>query len=231
MKNNIQVIAFDADDTLWVNENNFQAMEKKFCSLLEAYYSPTFISEELFKTEMRNLPLYGYGIKCVMLCMIETVNRIAKPELIPDLITQIIQFGQDIIHIPVELLDGVVSILNKLQDKYTLVLATKGDLLDQERKLERSGLRDLFKHVEIMSDKQPGNYQKLLTRIGCPAENFLMIGNSLKSDVVPVLALNGHAAHIPYAVTWLHERYEEQIVHPNYISLRSIHDILNHIKT
>lgn len=227
---NIHVIAFDADDTLWANENHFQAMENKFCSLLAAHYPAQFISEELFKTEMKNLPLYGYGIKCVMLCMIETANRIAKPERIPDLINQIIQFGQNIIHTPVELLDGVAAILNELQGKYTLVLATKGDLLDQERKLDRSGLKDFFTHVEVMSDKQSDNYQKLLSRIDCPAENFLMVGNSLKSDIVPVLALNSHAAHIPYAVTWLHETYEEPVVHPNYIQLKSINDILNHIK-
>ncbi|HEY9262675.1 HAD family hydrolase, partial [Chitinophaga sp.] len=195
MINHISVIAFDADDTLWVNEPYFQETEARFCSLLEDYLPHHTVSQELFKTEMANLSLYGYGIKSFMLCMIETILRVSENTAPPEAIQKVIQYGQEMLNKPIELLDGIEGVLKELSGKYRLVVATKGDLLDQERKLKKSGLEHYFHHIEIMSDKKESDYTKLLKHLDCRPEEFLMIGNSLKSDVMPVLAIGGHAVH------------------------------------
>jgi putative hydrolase of the HAD superfamily len=229
MFGNIKVIAFDADDTLWVNEPYFREAEEQFCSLLEDYLPRHSISQELFKTEMANLPLYGYGIKSVMLSMIETILRITENTAPPETIFKAIQYGQELLNKPIELLDGVETVLQSLYGKYRLVVATKGDLLDQERKLKKSGLEHYFHHIEIMSDKQEKDYRKLLKHLDCQPGEFLMIGNSLKSDVLPVLALEGHAVHIPYHITWEHERIDHTIEHPQFYQFETIADILPHL--
>lgn len=153
MKNKIKTIAFDADDTLWVNEPYFQEAEKKFTNLLQDFMPQDVVSQELFKTEMKNLYLYGYGVKGFVLCMIETANRIINQDLSPHLIDNIIEIGQELLQKPIELLPGVEQTLKNLKGKYKLIVATKGDLLDQERKLNNSGLENYFHHIEIMSDK------------------------------------------------------------------------------
>lgn len=223
---NIQVIAFDADDTLWVNEPYFQETEQQFCALLEDYLPMHSTSQELFKTEMANLPLYGYGIKAFMLCMIETIIRVTNNTASPELIMKAIETGKEMLNKPVELLEGVEDVLKALKGKYRLVVATKGDLLDQERKLLKSGLSHYFHHIEIMSDKQEKDYQKLIRHLDCKPEEFLMIGNSLKSDVMPVLAIGGHAVHIPYHVTWTHEKVDHSVEHAQFRQLNTISDIL-----
>lgn len=154
MNNDITTIAFDADDTLWINEPYFQEAEKQFCVLLEDYLPQHSVSQELFKTEMKNLHLYGYGVKGFMLCMIETVSKISNDTASLTLINKTIEIGHELLQKPVELLDGVTETLEKLKGKYKLVVATKGDLLDQERKLKKSGLQEYFHHIEIMSDKK-----------------------------------------------------------------------------
>jgi putative hydrolase of the HAD superfamily len=225
----IKVIAFDADDTLWVNEPYFQETEQKFCALMEDYLPHHTVSQELFRTEMQNLALYGYGVKGFMLSMIETVLRIAENTANPETIQKVIQYGQELLNKPIELLDGVEEVLKALKGKYKLVVATKGDLLDQERKLTKSGLTHYFHHIEIMSDKQEKDYQKLLKHLDCQPEEFLMIGNSLKSDVMPVLALGGYGVHIPYHTTWAHEKIDHQIEDPRFHQFETIKEILSKI--
>ena len=226
MNNKISVIAFDADDTLWVNEPYFRETEEQFASLLEDFMPHHSIVAELYKTEIANLPLYGYGIKGFMLSMIETVLRVSDGRVNPEVINKAIQLGQEMLNKPIELLDGVEEVLKALFGKYKLVVATKGDLLDQQRKLTKSGLDHYFHHIEIMSDKKENDYKKLLKHLDCKPEEFLMLGNSLKSDVLPVLNIGGHAAHIPYHTTWVHERIEHTIEHPNFYQMESLSDVL-----
>jgi putative hydrolase of the HAD superfamily len=222
----LKVIAFDADDTLWVNEPYFQETEKKFCALLEDYLPHHTVMQELFKTEMQTLSLYGYGIKGFVLSMIETALRVSNNTVSLDIIEKIIQYGKDQMERPIEMLDGMEEALNKLKKKYRLVVATKGDLVDQERKLKKSGLEHYFHHIEIMSEKQEADFSKLIKHLDISPDEFLMIGNSLKSDVMPALALGGHAIHIPYHTTWAHEVVEQTIEHPNFRQIGAIKDIL-----
>jgi putative hydrolase of the HAD superfamily len=172
MKNKIKTIAFDADDTLWINEPYFQEAEKQFCNMLQDYLPHHTVSQELFKTEMKNLHLYGYGVKGFMLCMIETIGRISGNTAPISLVNKTIELGQELLQKPIQLLEGVQHTLESLNGKYRLVVATKGDLLDQERKLKNSGLQDYFHHIEIMSDKQISDYTKLLKHLDCQPKIF-----------------------------------------------------------
>jgi putative hydrolase of the HAD superfamily len=218
--------AFDADDTLWVNEPYFRENEEKFAALLEDYLPLHSIMSELYKTETQNIPLYGYGIKGFVLSMIETAMRVSNNNVSMGIIEKIIHYGKDQLEKPIEMLDGMEDALKQLKNKYRLVVATKGDLLDQERKLKKSGLEHYFHHIEIMSDKQETDYRKLIKHLDINPDEFLMIGNSLKSDVMPVLAIGGHAVHIPYHTTWAHEHVEETIEHINFRQAENIKDIL-----
>lgn len=229
MINQVTTIAFDADDTLWINEPYFQEVEEKFCALLEDYLPQHTLSQELFKTEMKNLPLYGYGVKGFMLCMIETASRISDGTASPKLVDQIIRIGQELLLKPIELLPGVSETLDQLSGKYRLIMATKGDLLDQERKLKNSGLERYFHHIEIMSDKKLDDYRKLLKHLDCEPQHFLMLGNSIKSDVLPVLELGGYGIHIPYHVTWTHEQHHHSIANERFMALERIDDILSYL--
>lgn len=227
--NELKVIAFDADDTLWVNEPYFQETERRFCALLEDYLPQHTVSQELFKTEMKNLPIYGYGIKGFMLCMVETALLITGGKTDPLILQKIIEYGHELLNKEIELLDGIRQVLDTLKGKYRLVVATKGDLLDQERKLAKSGLAPYFHHIEIMSDKQEKDYHKLLKHLDCKPEEFLMIGNSLKSDVMPVLAIGGRAIHIPYHTTWQHEKVEHSIDHEHFLQVETMDQLLKHL--
>jgi putative hydrolase of the HAD superfamily len=222
----IKVIAFDADDTLWVNEPYFRETEDKFCALLEDYMPLHSIQKELFKTEMQNLALYGYGIKGFMLSMVETALRVSNNNVSNVVMDKVLGFGKDLLGRPIELLDGIESVLHALKPHYRLVVATKGDLLDQERKLKKSGLESYFHHIEIMSDKQVADYEKLIRHLDIAWEEFLMIGNSLKSDVLPVLQLGGHAVHIPYHITWEHEKIDHRIEHENFRQIEHAGELL-----
>jgi putative hydrolase of the HAD superfamily len=222
----IKVIAFDADDTLWINEPYFQETESKFCALLEDYLPHHTLAKELFKTEIQNLPLYGYGIKGFMLSMIETALRVSDNTLDITVLDKTIALGKELLEKQIELLDGVEDVLQSLKGTYRLVVATKGDLLDQERKLKKSGLEHYFHHIEIMSDKQEADYGKLIKHLDILPAEFLMIGNSLKSDVMPVLSFGGHAIHIPYHTTWAHEEIEHRVEHENFRQVHTIKEIL-----
>ncbi len=223
---NIKTIAFDADDTLWGNEPDFQETEKKFCLLLEGYLPEGAVTKELFRTEMQNLSLYGYGAKSFILSMIETLVRVTNNAGDILLVNEVIRLGKELLQKPVELLDGVEETLSELNGCYRLVVATKGDLLDQERKLHNSGLGKYFHHIEIMSDKKKGNYVTLLKNINCKAENFLMVGNSLKSDVIPVLELGGYTVHVPFHSTWAYEEIDREIDSPKFLEAKNIAELL-----
>ncbi|WP_333875434.1 HAD family hydrolase [Flavobacterium sp.] len=222
----LKVIAFDADDTLFVNEPYFQETEQKFCALMSDYLSHQGLSQELFKTEIANLELYGYGIKGYILSMIEAAMRISNHTISVEVIDKITQYGKELLQKPIELLDGVEETLAALHGQYKLVVATKGDLLDQRRKLHNSGLGHYFHHIEVMSDKKEKDYEDLLKRLDINADEFFMIGNSLKSDVLPVLNIGGHAVHIPFHTTWEHEKISHKVEHPNFKALEKITEVL-----
>jgi putative hydrolase of the HAD superfamily len=224
---NIKVIAFDADDTLWVNEPYFEETENKFCELMRDYLSKQGLSQELFRIEIQNLPLYGYGIKGYILSMIEAAMNISNHTISVEIIGEIIRYGKELLEKPIELLDGVQETLQTLKGKYKLVVATKGDLLDQHRKLTKSGLGPYFHHIEVMSDKQEIDYQKLVKRLDINPDEFMMIGNSLKSDVLPVLGIGGHAIHIPFHTTWAHEKIDHKVEHENFRDFGKITEFIS----
>ncbi|MEO1486113.1 MAG: HAD family hydrolase [Bacteroidota bacterium] len=226
---NIKVVGFDADDTLWVNETYFREVEERFAELLERYETKNKIDQELFKMEMDNLSLYGYGIKGFMLSMIESALDLSQNKVSPNVLWEILALGKDMIAKPVELLDGVVEVLEALKGKYRLIVLTKGDLLDQERKLEKSGLSKYFSHVEVLSDKKEHNYANLLNHLNISTSEFLMIGNSLKSDVIPILNLGGKAVHVPFHTTWAHELVSNEVEINGHITLNRIQDILTYL--
>lgn len=298
--NKVKCIAFDADDTLWVNEPYFRKAEEEYCAVLERFAGRKEIIDTLYGIEMKNLAPYGYGAKAFTLSLMETAilfsNRRASGEnlshtfqsnlhsepqgqygskatgdVLPDSISsnlhsepqaqygskaagdvlpdsipsnlhsepqgqygnvssgegvapltpsemgRIIQIGTSLINIPMEILPGVEDVLKELwgSGKYTLVVATKGDLLDQQRKLDRSGLAKYFHHIEVMSNKDEAAFGRLLGHLGCRSEEFLMIGNSMKSDILPVLNIGGNAIYIPFHSTWEHEKVEGDVQHPN----------------
>jgi putative hydrolase of the HAD superfamily len=225
----LKVIAFDADDTVWHNEAYFQEAEQKFCALLENYLPQHTVGRELLQTEIANLSLYGYGIKAFMLSMIETAIRITDKRISNEDIEKIIRYGREHLDKPVELIDGVEEVLQQLKGKYRLVMATKGDLLDQERKLKKSGVDHYFHHIEIMSEKKEDDFKKLIKHLDIQPQEFAMVGNSLKSDVLPVLNLGGYGFHIPYHITWAHEHVDMQTHHENFIQVGSILDLLNYL--
>ncbi len=225
----IKIVAFDADDTLWDNELYFRETENKFCALFEDFLPQHSVERELLQIELKNISLYGYGIKAFMLSMIETAITVTDKNVKADAIEKIIGFGQELLTKPVNLIDGVEEVLKSLKPKYRLVLATKGDLLDQERKLKKSGLANYFHHIEIMSEKKESDYARLINHLDIQPAELMMIGNSLKSDALPVLNSGGHAIHIPYHVTWAHERIDTTINHENFRQVGQIREVLNYL--
>ncbi|TJY34013.1 HAD family hydrolase [Pontimicrobium aquaticum] len=223
----IKVIGFDADDTLWVNETFFRDAEMEFARLLSPYETANKIDQELFKKEMDNLELYGYGVKAFVLSMVESAIEISNGSVSNKTLSKILDIGKSMINQPVKLLDGVEEVLKTLSKKYRLILATKGDLLDQERKLEKSGLTDYFHHIEVLSDKKEANYSKLLNHLDINPSEFLMIGNSLKSDILPLVNIKAHAIHVPFHTTWAHEQVSEEETNGKaYKTVSSLRDIL-----
>jgi putative hydrolase of the HAD superfamily len=207
----IKIIGFDADDTLWHNENIFERAQERYRRLLARYHPPAEVNRALFATEMRNLRLYGYGVKGFMLCSVETAIELTKGAISAQEIREILATGQDMLAHPVDLLPDVTEVLLGLARDFRLMVITKGDLHDQERKIAESGLAGYFQAVEILSEKDGAAYDRVLRRQGVAAEEFAMVGNSLKSDILPVLALGGAGVHIPYHLTWQHEHVEEEL--------------------
>ncbi len=202
------LLAFDADDTLWHNERLFEHAQTRFIELLAHYHNAEWISQRLYETETRNLAHYGYGIKAFALSMIETAVELTEGRVAGADLQKLIDLAKEMIAAEVELLPQVAETIPQLAAVYPLMLITKGDLLDQETKLTRSGLAAHFRHVEVVSRKTPESYAALLQKHGLTAENFLMVGNSLRSDILPILELGGHAVYIPAELTWLHEAAE-----------------------
>ena len=204
------LIAFDADDTLWPNQPHFDQVEATFFGILAHCGEPAALHPPLYAVQRRNLALYGYGAKALTLSLIETAIQLTGGAVTAAEIQQLLDLGKDLLRFRIELLPGVAEVLPELRRRgHRLLLLTKGDLFDQEGKLARSGLGDLFDHVEIVSEKNEPTYRRLFRRYQATPEEFVMIGNSLKSDVLPVARLGYRAIHVPYHTTWLHERVAE----------------------
>jgi putative hydrolase of the HAD superfamily len=202
---NFDVIAFDADDTLWHNERLYTEAQAGFKRLLAQYQNPEWIAERLYQTEVHNLEHFGYGIKAFALSMIETAVELTEGRISGWDVQAIINLAREMLAADVELLEHVAETLDLLAKTYALMLITKGDLRDQEMKIARSGLASCFQTVEIVGDKSQESYAALLKRRGIEPQRFLMVGNSLRSDILPVLAVGAWAVYIPYDSTWAHE--------------------------
>lgn len=221
-----KIIAFDADDTLWHNEPYFDEAQAKFCELFADYASKQEILQLILSHQVKNLPLYGFGIKAFTLSMIDSALELTNDQISGHGIKKITDIGRDLLQKPVELLPEVEEVLKQLKGKYKLVVATKGDLKDQHRKLHDSGIGHYFHHIEVMSDKKELDYEKMLLRLDIKPQDFIMIGNSLKSDVLPVLNIGGHGYHIAYHTTWEYEKIDFEIQHNNFKSLEKITEVL-----
>ncbi len=200
-----QVIGFDADDTLWHNERVYVKAQARFRQLLAQYHSPEWIDERLYEAEMRNLPHFGYGIKAFALSMIETAVELTEGRVSGGDVQAIVDVAKEMLAAEVELLEHVAETVARLSGVYPLMLITKGDLRDQQAKVRRSGLAPHFRNVEIVSEKNPETYGGILKRHAIAPERFLMVGNSLRSDILPVLSLGASAVYIPHQLTWAHE--------------------------
>ena len=220
------LIAFDADDTLWHNETLFQATARDFAALLARHHPPEWIQQRLFATELKNLRHFGYGIKGFTLSMIETSVELTEGRVTGAEIQTILGWGHAMLQAPIALLDGVGETIAALAAEHRLMLLTKGDLFDQESKLARSGLGEHFGAVEIVSEKNTRTYATIMTRHRLTPERFLMVGNSLRSDILPVLEAGGAAVHIPYATTWAHELVPEDAMKGRtFATLESIREL------
>ncbi len=223
----IKVIGFDADDTLWINEPYYRDAEQKFIRLVKGYGVKNDIAAALFKTEIKNLELYGYGIKAFMLSLVECSITMTNGAVSSETIQQIIGIGKEMLQRPIELLDDVKLVLERLAPDYRLIVATKGDLLDQERKMNRSGISSCFHHIEVMSDKKEENYIQLLHHLDITPCEFLMIGNSMKSDIIPPLNLGAWAIYVPYHTTWAHEQVDNDPVSDQFFQVEHLVELLD----
>ncbi|MBE7647493.1 HAD family hydrolase [Tenacibaculum finnmarkense] len=225
--NKIKVIAFDADDTLWINETFFREAEKEFAKLLSGYETENKIHQELYKKEIDNLKIYGYGVKGFVLSMVECALELSNYKVDQKIIDKILEIGKEMLAQPIDLLDGVEEVLQELQGRCKIIVATKGDLLDQERKLEKSGILKYFHHTEVMSDKKPADYLKLIKHLDIQPSELLMIGNSLKSDVLPLIEIGAAAIHVPFHTTWAHEQVKGNQKSTEYQTVSNITEVLN----
>ena len=212
----ITAIGFDADDTLWQNETFFRMTEQRFTELLAGHGEHHVISAKLLEAERRNLKFYGFGVKGFTLSMIETAVEVTNGAVSAGVIAEILSFGRQMLQNPVETLPHVHETLDQLAGQYRIILITKGDLFDQERKLAQSGLGDYFDAVEIVSDKTPRTYERIFSRHADGPSNALMVGNSLKSDVVPVIAAGGWGVHVPHELTWVLEHEDAPEDNPRF---------------
>ena len=204
------LIAFDADDTLWHNETLYSTAQEKLRELLSRYADGETVDQRLYQTEMSNLQYYGYGIKSFTLSMIETAVELTRGRIEGAEVLQIVGFAKEMLTSQVQLLEHAEETVCALARSYELMIITKGDLLDQQSKLSRSGIGDCFRYVEVVSQKTQGTYEALLSKYRIEPQRLLMVGNSLKSDVLPVLAVGGHAVYISYRTTWAHETVDSQ---------------------
>lgn len=218
----ITAIGFDADDTLWQNEAFFRVTQERFAALLAEYAEPDHLAERLEAAERRNLGAYGFGIKGFVLSMIETAIEVTGERVPARVIRELIEAGQDMLAHPIHLLPEAREAVEALAGRFRLLLITKGDLLDQERKLAQSGLGELFDAVEIVSDKTRATYSSAFTRHGTGPDQALMVGNSLKSDVIPALEAGAWGVHVPHDLTWGYEAAEAPVQHPRFAELATL---------
>lgn len=221
----LTTICFDADDTLWHNERFFQLTQERFHDLLKDHADRDHLAERLLDAERRNIGHYGFGIKGFMLSMIETALDVTENRVPGEVVAELIQAGQDMLRHPIELLPGAEETVRKLAPDFTLLLITKGDLLDQERKLAQSALGELFDGVEIVSDKSAEVYSGIFTGRGIDADAALMVGNSLKSDVNPVIEAGGWGVYVPHGATWALEAADEPRRHDRYRKIEALSDL------
>ena len=223
----IEVIALDGDDTLWHSEQLFVDTQTAFRELLAPYadVDDDALDDRLEHVERRNLPTFGYGVKAFTLSLIETAIEVTKGEIPSHGIQSILDLGKLLLDHPVQLLDGVADGVDALTDHYRVMVLTKGDLLHQESKVARSGLAELLWQVEIVSEKDEATYRRVLDRLDVDPATFVMVGNSVRSDVLPVLAIGGLAVHVPYHVTWALEQVEPDAAHPEFPVLSSFAEV------
>ena len=226
MIKDIKIIGFDADDTLWDNEIFFRQAEKEFVELMKDYNNANAL-DKLIEIEVKNISLYGYGIKSFTLSMIEAALDVSKNEVTSFEIAEILDIGKRMLNKPVTLIDGIEKVLKKLSQSYQLIIATKGDLLDQKRKLQKSGLAKYFHHIEIMIEKSEDEYSQLLDKLNVDNNQFLMIGNSLKSDILPLLNLGTYTVFVPYKTTWVHEMVHEKPVSNKFFEVSKVSEVLS----
>jgi len=221
----ITTVALDADDTLWHNESIFHLTQDNYVDLLKDYGEPDHMKARLLEVEIKNLKLYGYGVKSFTLSMIETAIDLTRGAVPAKTIMEILGLGRAMLEHPVEPLPGVAETLEVLKDRYKLIMVTKGDLMNQEQKLARSGLGDFFNAIEIVSEKEANTYRRIVARQRILADETVMIGNSMKSDVLPALEAGMWGIHIPYHITWAHEHAEPPSDSPRFAKLESISDL------
>ncbi|HEX5614212.1 MAG TPA: HAD family hydrolase [Acidimicrobiia bacterium] len=221
----IEVIAFDGDDTLWHNEGIFADTQARYRELLAHRSDPAVLDERLLDTERRNLELFGYGVKGFMLSMIETAIEVTEGAVTAGEVQQILELGKEMLAHPVELIDGVDEVVAQLAAHHRLVLVTKGDLFHQESKIARSGLADFFERIEIVHEKDERTFARVIAATRVEPARFVMVGNSVRSDVLPVLALGGRAVHVPYHLTWELEHAEPPTEHDGYWSIDTLREL------
>ncbi|MEW6582299.1 MAG: HAD family hydrolase [Actinomycetota bacterium] len=222
--NGIRLVGIDGDDTLWHSEDHFHLTEERFAELVAPWVGADVASAALLRTERRNLQLFGYGAKGFTLSMIETALELTGHEIDGRAVERIISFGKELLSHPVELLDGVAETLDALRGAYRLVLVTKGDLFHQESKVAAAGVAELFESVEIVAEKDPATYTRIIGRMGVAPAAFCMVGNSVRSDIAPVLDIGGAGVHVPYHVTWAMEHAEVDERHPRLARVASIRE-------
>ena len=221
----LTTIAFDADDTLWQNEQFYRLTEQRFAALLADYADPDQLGQRLLEANKRNIGHYGFGIKGYTLSMIETALEVTNHQAPGTVIAEILAVGREMLTHPVETLPYVDQTLAALQPNYRLILITKGDLFDQERKLAASGLAEYFSAVEIVSDKTEAVYRRVFSQLADSAEQTLMIGNSLKSDILPALAAGAFGVYVPHDLTWAYEFAEEPANDPRYARITHLGEL------
>jgi len=223
----IDLIAFDADDTLWGNENYFYQTQNEYAQILSDYGCKEAVLDRLHSTEIKNLKLYGYGVKSYTLSMIEAALSLSFREVPGELVAKILALGAKMLTEPVQPMNHVQQVLEKLSQSHDLITITKGDLLDQNRKMKKSGLIEYFSDVIVVSEKNDEAYKQIIAGRQVKAENFLMVGNSMKSDILPVLNIGGYGAHVPYQYTWEHEKLDEPVEHEKLFELKDMKEILD----
>lgn len=220
-----QTVAFDADDTLWHSESLFADAQTRLSEVLAPYASHDEVARELLAVSEQNMGLLGYGVKAFTLAMVEVATRISGGRISGEEVQRLVDVGKDMLRSPVELLDGVEDVVSQLAGDVDLALITKGDLIHQEAKIAASGLGGHFSRIEVVSDKRPDTYRRIIDSMAVPPERFVMVGNSLRSDVMPALEIGAWAVHIPYHITWEHEVVEAPAVHERLITLTAMKEL------